>query len=147
MPRIRNDKNNNYNDKKRVLIVDDEPDLCTVLKMVLEDNGFEANSFEDPTLALKNFKADSYDLVLLDIKMPEMDGFQLYRKMKEIDSKVKVCFLTASELYYEGVRKESFCKEDKVDKEFFLAKPIENEDLVDQINKIMSSYIFEDQDN
>ena len=147
MPRIRNDKNNNYNNKKRVLIVDDEPDLCTVLKMVLEDNGFETDSFEDPTLALKNFKADSFDLVLLDIKMPEMDGFQLYRKMKEIDSKVKVCFLTASELYYEGVRKESFCKEDKVDKELFLAKPIENEDLVNQINKIMSPNIFEDQDN
>jgi DNA-binding response OmpR family regulator len=107
--------------------------------MVLEDNGFEANSFEDPTLALKNFKAGSYDLVLLDIKMPEMDGFQLYRKIKEIDSKVKVCFLTASELYYEGVRKKSFCKEDKLEKEFFLAKPIENEDLVNQINKIMSS--------
>lgn len=139
MTRIRNDNNNNYNDKRRVLIVDDEPDLCTVLKMVLEDNGFEANSFEDPTLALKNFKAGSYDLVLLDIKMPEMDGFQLYRKIKEIDSKVKVCFLTASELYYEGVRKKSFCKEDKLEKEFFLAKPIENEDLVNQINKIMSS--------
>jgi DNA-binding response OmpR family regulator len=139
LTRITNDKNNNYNDKKRVLIVDDEPDLCTVLKMVLEDNGFEANSFEDPTLALKNFKAGSYDLVLLDIKMPEMDGFQLYRKIKEIDSKVKVCFLTASELYYEGVRKESFCKEDKLEKEFFLAKPIENEDLVNQINKIMYS--------
>jgi DNA-binding response OmpR family regulator len=74
LTRIRNDNNNNYNDKRRVLIVDDEPDLCTVLKMVLEDNGFEANSFEDPTLALKNFKAGSYDLVLLDIKMPEMDG-------------------------------------------------------------------------
>lgn len=139
MTRIKNEKNNNYNDKKRVLIVDDEPDLCTVLKMVLEDNGFEANSFEDPILALKNFKAGLYDLVLLDIKMPEMDGFQLYQKIKEIDNKVKVCFLTASELYYEGVRKESFCKGDKVDKEVFLAKPIENEDLVNQINKIMSS--------
>jgi two-component system response regulator ChvI len=139
MTRIKNEKNNNYNDKKRVLIVDDEPDLCTVLKMVLEDSGFEANSFEDPTLALKNFKAGLYDLVLLDIKMPEMDGFQLYQKIKEIDNKVKVCFLTASELYYEGVRKESFCKGDKVDKEVFLAKPIENEDLVNQINKIMSS--------
>ena len=139
MTRIKNYKINNYNNKKRVLIVDDEPDLCTVLKMVLEDNGFEANSFEDPNLALKSFKAGLYDLVLLDIKMPEMDGFHLCQKMKEIDNKVKVCFLTASEMYYEGIRKESFCKGGKVDKEHFLAKPIENEDLVNQINKIMSS--------
>ena len=139
MTRIKNYKINNYNNKKRVLIVDDEPDLCTVLKTVLEDNGFEANSFEDPTIALKSFKAGLYDLVLLDIKMPEMDGFHLCQKMKEIDNKVKVCFLTASEMYYEGIRKESFCKGDKVDKEHFLAKPIENEDLVNQINKIMSS--------
>ena len=85
--------------KKKVLIVDDEPDVNTVLKNVFDQNGFNAASYDDPILALENFKAGSYDLLLLDIKMPEMDGFQLYQKMKKIDSKVKVCFLTASELY------------------------------------------------
>ncbi|MGC2574751.1 MAG: response regulator, partial [Candidatus Nitrosopolaris sp.] len=55
---------------------------------------------------LENFKAGSYDLLLLDVKMPEMDGFRLYQEMKRTDSKVKVCFLTASEMYYERFREE-----------------------------------------
>jgi len=90
--------------KKKVLIVDDEPDINTILKKVFEQNGFNADSYDNPILALENFKPGSYDILLLDIKMPEMDGFQLYQKMKRIDSKVKVCFLTASEMYYERFR-------------------------------------------
>ena len=66
------------NSKKKVLTVDDESDVNTVLKMILDQNGFNANSYDDPILALENFKAGSYDLLLLDIKMPEMDGFHLY---------------------------------------------------------------------
>jgi CheY-like chemotaxis protein len=67
--------------------------------------------------------------------MPEMDGFHLYQEMKKIDSKVKVCFLTASEMYYEQFRKEQFCA---IDKDLFLRKPIENEDLLKKINTIIS---------
>ena len=103
---------------------------------VFDQNGFNAASYDDPVLALENFKAGSYDLLLLDIKMPEMDGFQLYQKMKKIDSKVKVCFLTASELYHERSRKEEgFCAIDKV---LFVQKPIGNEDLIKKINTIIS---------
>ena len=79
-------------------------------------------------MALENFKADSYDLILLDIKMPGIDGFQLYQEMKKIDSRVKVCFLTASELYYERFRKEEEFA--KIDKDLFMRKPIENEELI-----------------
>ena len=110
------------NKRKRILIVDDEPEVDTVLKEVFEQNGFNANTYDDPILALENFKAGSYDLVLLDIKMPVMDGFHLYQEMKKIDNKIKICFLTASELY-----REHFCA---IDKELFLRKPIENEDLI-----------------
>jgi len=78
--------------KKKVLIVDDEPDISTILKKVFEQNGFNADSYDDPILALENFKPGSF---LLDIKMPEMDGFHLYQKMKTIDSKLKVCFSAA----------------------------------------------------
>ena len=92
--------------KKKVLIIDHEPDVNTVLKKVFEQSGFNADSYDDPILALENFKAGSYDLLLLDIKMPEIDGFHLYQEMKKIDSNVKVCFLTASEMYYERFRKE-----------------------------------------
>jgi DNA-binding response OmpR family regulator len=122
--------------KKKILIVDDEPDVNTVLKKVFNQSGFIANSYDDPILALENFNAGSYDLILLDIKMPEMDGFQLYQKMKKIDSNVKICFLTASEMYYERFRKEEgFCS---LDKELFVRKPIANEDLIKKINTIIS---------
>jgi DNA-binding response OmpR family regulator len=114
------------------LIVDDEPDVNTVLKKVFEQSGFNADSYDDPILALENFKAGSYDLLLLDIKMPEIDGFHLYQEMKKIDSNVKVCFLTASEMYYERFRKEEeFCA---IDKDLFVRKPIGNEDLIKKHN-------------
>ena len=124
--------------KKKVLIVDDEPDVCTVLKKVLKQSGFDADAYDDPVLALENFKVGSYDLLLLDIKMPGIDGFHLYQKMKETDSKVKVCFLTASEMYYERFRIEEFCD---LDKDLFIRKPIENEDLIKEINRIITKAI------
>jgi CheY-like chemotaxis protein len=71
---------------------------------------------------LSNFKPDYYDLVILDIMMPKMDGFELYEKIKEKDDKVKICFLTASELYYE---------------EPIFKKTIDNDDLLKEVNKIM----------
>ncbi len=122
---------------KRILIVDDEPDVCEILKKVFEQSGFNADSYDDPILALKNFKAGSYDLLLLDIKMPEMDGFHLYREMKKIDDRVKVCFLTASEMYYERFRKEEEFAQ--MDKDLFLRKPIQNQELIKEINRIIAS--------
>jgi DNA-binding response OmpR family regulator len=96
---------------KRVLLVDDEPDLNLTIKMILEENGFKVDSFTDPLSALENFKGEAagmYELVILDMKMPGINGFELYRQIKKIDDKVKVCFLTASEMYYEEFRKELF---------------------------------------
>ena len=76
---------------KRILIIDDEPDVILVLKQVLEANWFEADSYEDPRLALKNFRANMFDLLLLDIKMPDINGMDLYQEMRKIDDKIKVC--------------------------------------------------------
>src|SRR5215207_6128504 len=83
----------NHDDKKnkRILLVDDEQDVTYTIKAVLETNEFLVDSYTDPTLALSNFKPGLYDLLLLDIKMPKMNGFELYQKMKEIDSNVKMC--------------------------------------------------------
>ena len=80
--------------------MDDESDVCFVLEKVLGENGFVVDSYEDPLLALEKFKAYLYNLVILDIKMPELNGFALYREIKRLDKKVKVCFLTAGEMYY-----------------------------------------------
>ena len=125
--------------KKKILLVEDEQDIATVLDMVLEEGGYEVDCFSDPVLALKNFRARSYDLVILDIKMPEIDGIELSQQIKKIDNAVKVCFLTASELYYEEFRKELGLEEPTLDKDLFLRKPIQNEELMKEITRIISS--------
>ena len=117
------------------MLVDDEPDIIHSVEMILEDNGFVVDSYTDPTLALSNFKPGLYDLLLLDIKMPKMSGLDLYQKMKEIDSNVKICFLTASELFYEEYRRLD--KYPRVDKEYFIQKPFRIKELIRQLNEIL----------
>lgn len=122
--------------QKRILAVDDEPDLTKLCSLALEYHGFKVDTFNDSQEALSNFRPNYYDLVILDIKMPEMDGFELYDNLKKRDSNVKVCFLTASELYYEEFRKKEYTA---LDKNLFIRKPIDNEDLLKEVNKIMRS--------
>ena len=129
-------KAENNDNKKRIIVVDDEPDLISILEVVLEENGFKVETFDDPIAALKSYIAGVYDLMILDIKMPKMDGFELYDEIKKIDDNAKVCFLTASEMYYKSSRREKYCS---LDKNLFIQKPIANEDLVQEINKILSS--------
>jgi DNA-binding response OmpR family regulator len=121
---------------KKVLLVDDEPDLNLTLKMVLEENGFKVDSFTDPLLALENFKEEAagmYGMIILDIKMPNMNGFELYRQIRKIDDKAKVCFLTAGEMDYEQFRKELF---PALDNNCYIQKPIETEMLIRRLNRI-----------
>lgn len=126
--------------KKKILLVDDEKDIIVTLNMVLEEGGYEVDSFTDPIIALKKFRAASYDLVIIDIKMSEMDGFELRRQIKKTDNAVKICFLTASELYYEEFRKELGLENfTTLDKDRFLMKPIPNEGLIKEINMIINS--------
>lgn len=86
-------------EKARILVVDDEPDITLVLKRGLENAGFDVDVFNDPQRFLANFKPNYYSLMLIDIKMPEMTGFQLFREIRKRDSKAKVCFMTAFEIY------------------------------------------------
>ena len=119
---------------KRIMVVDDESDLTLFYKMSLEFHGFEVDTFNDPRKALSNFKPSYYNLVVLDIKMPGMDGFELNNELQKIDDKVNVCFLTASELYYKEFRKEEYCA---LDKELFIRKPVENEELIKEIIRLI----------
>ena len=119
--------------KKRILLVDDEPDITSSFKVGLEDNGFEVDTFNDAVLALSNFKAGMYDFVLLDVKMPQINGFELYEKIKEIDSKVKGCFITAHEVYYRSL-KEIF---PDIDYDCYI-KPINIDDLVRHVKGHLS---------
>ena len=124
----------NNKKKKKILFVDDEPDITWLSKTVLERNGFEVQAFESPMSALENFKPGSYDLLLIDIKMKEMDGFELYDKLRKLDSNINVCFLTAAQEYYD-IYKERYSW---VQKECFITKPITLENLVITINSILS---------
>jgi two-component system, OmpR family, response regulator ChvI len=123
-------------ERRRILVVDDEMDITLSLKTVLEGDQFEVESFNDPISALNSFKAGLYDLLILDIKMPKMNGFQLYREIKNIDDKVKVCFLTAlSEMHdYEEFKREVF---PKAGERYFIQKPVENQTLLKRLNEII----------
>jgi CheY-like chemotaxis protein len=88
------------------MAVDDESDITFMLKIILEQCGFFIDAFNDPRLALINFKADFYDLILLDIKMPGMNGFELYQEINKVDKNVKVCFFTAYEDFYQSLKKQ-----------------------------------------
>jgi DNA-binding response OmpR family regulator len=118
---------------KRILVVDDEIDVCFVLDKLLGENGFVVDSYLDPLLALEKFKPHSYSLVILDIKMPYLNGFALYREIMRLDKKVKVCFLTAGEMYY-GYS-DIFSS---LPANCFIRKPIENQELMNRINEIIA---------
>ncbi len=81
----------------RILLVDNEVDNTSLFRLVLEDNGFVVDVSNDSTLVLANFKPGYYELIILDIRMPKMDGITLRRKIRKIDDIIKICFLTASE--------------------------------------------------
>jgi CheY-like chemotaxis protein len=103
------------------LLVDDEYDIIRLVRMVLESKGFLVDAYTDPIFALSDFEEGLYDLLLLDIRMPEMNGLELYQKMKQIDSNAKVCFITASELFYEEYRRMEI--QPWLDKAYFIQKP------------------------
>ncbi|HJR47609.1 MAG TPA: response regulator [Nitrososphaeraceae archaeon] len=132
-----NHDDNKNNISKKILFVDDEPDIIYSIKRVLEANGFVVDSYTDPVLALSNFKPELYDLLILDIKMPKISGLDLCQKMKEIDSNVKICFLTASELFYEEYRRLDAYP--SLDKAYFIQKPFRSEDLIHKLNEILCS--------
>ena len=115
----------------KVLLVDDEPDITLALTKGLEENGFSIDAFNDPHLALAKFKPAIYDLLLLDVKMPTMNGFQLYQEMKKKDPHARVCFITAYEVFYDKLKDEY----PKLDVGCFIKKPIETKELVSKIRE------------
>jgi two-component system, OmpR family, response regulator ChvI len=135
MPSENNTSNsNNTKPLRRILLVDDEVDIISVFKMILELNGYDVDAYTNPSIALDDFKPSFYGLLLLDIRMPTMNGFELYRKMRKIDEQVKVCFITAFEDYREEF-KESFPMLDEY--KYFIRKPKAIEDLVNHVATIL----------
>lgn len=114
------------------MIVDDEEDITSLLKRGLEKFGFVVTTFNHPVEALSNFRKGDYDMVLLDIKMPGMDGFQLHQELKHIDGKVRVCFMTAFEVYFDAL-KETF--PDSYNDICFVKKPFSINEFAERVSK------------
>jgi CheY-like chemotaxis protein len=137
---------NNNNNNNRILLVDDEVDITTVFTLALADNGFEVDTFNDPIQSLSGFKSGSYDLALIDYKMPNMSGFELYKEIRKIDERVKICFITAFEVYHEELKKKfqsnldtSSQYKQEVDVKCFIQKPIDIDELVRRIKEELNS--------
>ena len=126
------------NKGKEILLVDDEPDVTYTIKNILEDNEYNVDSFNDPILALNYYKVNFYALVILDIKMPKMDGFELYTKIREKDPKVKICFLTAITKFNEEFRKIRLALGKTINEDYFIQKPIRIEVLIKKITLIIN---------
>jgi len=126
------------NKVKKILLVDDERDVLYTIKNILEENGFQVDTFYDPIISLKFYKSSYYNLVILDIKMPKMDGFELYTKIREKDPKVKICFLTAIAMFNEEFRKIRLVLGKTINEDYFIQKPVEMEDLLKKLTSIMN---------
>jgi DNA-binding response OmpR family regulator len=122
---------------RKIIMVDDEADINLTIKKALEENGsFQVDTFNDAESALSTFKPEVYDLALLDIKMPGTSGFQLWRKLREMDKKLKICFLTATKSNYFGDIDSDDIND--IGTDCFLAKPVNTIDLMNRLNVILS---------
>jgi DNA-binding response OmpR family regulator len=121
---------------KRIMLIEDEADIVILFKMILEsDIGVNVDSFTEPFAALNNFRSGLYDLIMIDIVLPEMNGFELYYKIRKLDNNVKICFLTASDMYFEEISKDKF---PELDTNHFIRKPISNEDFIQRVEDILT---------
>ena len=125
--------NENNNNIATILLVDNESDNTCVLSMGLEDAGFKVDAFNDPMLALSNFKPNFYALSILDINMPKMNGYELYKEIRKIDDKIKISILTVSEIYNESLRAPPPRLLDDV--KCFIPKPLTIDDLVKEVKE------------
>jgi DNA-binding response OmpR family regulator len=115
------------------LIIDDDKDMTNLFSIFLEYNGYIVNAYTNPVEAFNNFSKNSHDLIILDLKMPKMDGMTLYHKIKEIDNNVIICFTTADINYIEDLRK-GIIDIDKI----VLYKPVLLKDLKNKIDWLLS---------
>jgi two-component system, OmpR family, response regulator ChvI len=124
---------------EKILVIDDEPDIAFSLKKVLEQNRFASvDTFNDPADVISKYNNQpgiTYDLLIIDILMPRMNGFELYEKIKKIDNNAKVCFISAYRMYFEALREmypgyEVDC---------FMNKPFENEDLLRKVGNVLTT--------
>lgn len=114
---------------RNILIVEDDLDIGSSLKAGLEEYGFTVELHNDPLAMLSEYKPRQFNLLVFDIHMPKLNGFDLYRLIKKLDERATVCFLTAYEEYYDKFKKDF----PSMDMKYFIRKPIPMKDLIDRI--------------
>lgn len=124
---------------EKILVIDDEQDITFSLKTVLEENGYACvDTFNDPIDVISKYNdqpGTMYDLLIIDILMPRMNGFELYEKIKKIDNNAKVCFISAYRIYFEALRE--MYPDYEVD--CFVNKPFENDDLLRKVASTLTT--------
>jgi CheY-like chemotaxis protein len=123
--------------RQNIMIVDDEDDINLLFAMVLCGEGYNVDAFTDPVAAIMKFERGSYDLLIIDILLPKMDGFELYERIKQLDKNVKVCFLTAGDINYHQFKKAASFPE-IITEDCFIKIPVENKTLVRKVKNILS---------
>lgn len=121
-----------------ILLVDDDDDTLLSIKMYFKDKTeFKIDTFSSPLQALSAFKAEFYDLCIIDVLMPEMHGFEFYQQIikKSKNVNIKACFITAHETYYDKLKKEF----PELDVGCFISKPIELSKLAEKIKEELQS--------
>ncbi|MGC2683440.1 MAG: response regulator [Candidatus Nitrosopolaris sp.] len=120
---------------KRILIVDDDADVTITFKAGIEvsnkdvDERIEVYTSNNPVVALSEFKPNFYDLLLVDINMPHMNGFELSEKILDIDINVKICFMPSGEINREALREIFPTRQEGC----FIRKPVTIDYLVNRI--------------
>jgi CheY-like chemotaxis protein len=130
-------ENDNAAKRQNIMIVDDEDDINLLFTMLLCGEGYNVEAFTDPAIAIMKFENGLYDLLIIDILLPKMDGFELYERLRQFDKEVKVCFLTAGEINYEQFKKAASFPEITTE-DCFIKIPIENNVLIRKVKNILS---------
>ena len=121
---------------QNVMVIDDQEDITRSLKIALENEGLQVTAYNDPAKALSDFKPGHFNLVIVDVRMPGINGFDVYDKIRSMDKKVKICFLTAFGLYEDELKVQGSKLEET---KCFIKKPIKIADLLSQVRKVLAS--------
>jgi two-component system, OmpR family, response regulator ChvI len=119
--------------RSKIILVDDEPDITFSFNIGLEDYGFAVDVFNDPLLALSSFKVGLYTMAILDIKMPKMNGFELGGKIRKLDDKIKISFMSAFDIPEEDLK--TTIPAIYEEKPLIIRKPISIDDLVSRVKE------------
>ena len=121
----------------KILVVDDEQDIVFTLKTILTEAGFSVDAFTNPSVAFKMFRPEKYELIILDIRMPGLNGFELYTKLLELDGSIKVLFLTAVNEFSMYAKFRSNVSP-LLGKRYYLQKPVDLTKLLQRVDDILS---------